>query len=84
MAVCALLFWAVAAFTAGAVVVRIARHRGAFWLMALAMWGYAMSIHIVLEWARFPWWYNLGVVIPLLPAAWLGGRWVSRCSARTG
>jgi hypothetical protein len=27
-----------------------------------------------LEWPTFPWWYNLGVVLPAAPAVLLGGR----------
>jgi hypothetical protein len=33
-----------------------------------------VSLHLVLFWSRFPWWYNLGVVIPVVPAVLFGGK----------
>ena len=75
MALCNLLLWVLAALAAGTLAIRIARRPGPVWLMAVLMWGYAVAMHIVLYWPRFPWWYNLGVVIPLIPAVWLGSRW---------
>ena len=30
--------------------------------------------HFVLSWPVFPWWYNIGVVVPAFPAVLLGAR----------
>jgi hypothetical protein len=35
---------------------------------------YFVALHFVLYWARFPLWYNLGVVIPAVPAVLFGGK----------
>jgi hypothetical protein len=78
MAVFSLLFWVLAEASAGWVSIRIARGMPAVWLMGVLMWGYAMAEHVVFDWPRYPAWYNLGVVIPLLPAVWVGSRW-GRC-----
>jgi hypothetical protein len=32
---------------------------------------YLAGLHLVLYWPRFPWWYNLGVVIPAVRAVLL-------------
>jgi hypothetical protein len=34
-----------------------------------------------MSWALFPWWYNLGVVIPALPAVLLGASLASPARA---
>ena len=34
---------------------------------------YLAALHLILYWPRFPWWYNLGVVIPAVPAVLFGG-----------
>jgi hypothetical protein len=31
-------------------------------------------VHLILYWPRFPWWYNLGVVIPVVPAVLFGAK----------
>jgi hypothetical protein len=77
-----LLFWALAACAAGAVAMTIAKHRGAVWVLAVLLTGYLALMHLVLYWPRFPWWYNLGVVLPALPAVLLGGRLASRPALR--
>lgn len=74
MAVFSLLFWVVAEACAGWVSIRIAQRMPAVWMMAVLMWGYAIAEHVVLDWSRYPAWYNLGVVVPLLPAVWVGSR----------
>jgi len=43
---------------------------------------YLAALHLVLYWPRFPWWYNLGVVIPVIPAVLLGGRLANAPGAR--
>lgn len=73
MACCNLLMWAVAEFTAGWLATLIARNRRATWVLAALIALYLASLHLVLNWPRFPWWYNLGVVIPAVPAVLLGG-----------
>jgi len=35
---------------------------------------YLAGLHFAFYWPRFPWWYNLGVVIPAVPAVLLGGK----------
>lgn len=72
MAVVNLVLWALAAMAAGWVAGRIARRTVAIWIAGGAMWIYAITVHVVLEWSLYPWWYNLGVVLPLLPAFWMG------------
>jgi hypothetical protein len=72
MAVCNLIIWFIAAFAAGWLVQNITRRRGAVLVLA-GIIGLTMALnHLVLEWSRFPWWYNLGVVIPSVPAVLLG------------
>jgi hypothetical protein len=69
-----LLFWALAEFGAGWGAMKIAKRREAVWVLAGLLGLYLAALHIVFYWARFPWWYNLGVVIPAVPAVLLGGR----------
>ena len=72
MAVCNLLFWFGAALAAGFIAMRIAKRPAAVWVLAVLLVGYLASMHLVLYWDRFPWWYNLGVVLPAVPAVRLG------------
>jgi hypothetical protein len=74
MACCNLLLWVLAEIGAGWVAGKIAKRRGALWVLAGMVGIYLAAIHLVLYWPRFPWWYNLGVVIPAVPAVLLGGR----------
>jgi hypothetical protein len=74
MACCNLVFWVLAELGAGWVTGKIARRREAAWVLAGLLGIYLASLHLVLSWSRFPWWYNLGVVIPAVPAVLLGGR----------
>ena len=73
MACLLLLFWVVAEVGAGWITTKIARQPAALWVLTGVGLTYAVAVHIVLHWARFPWWYNLGVVIPIVPAVLLGG-----------
>ncbi|HEV7714243.1 MAG TPA: hypothetical protein VGO53_01525 [Steroidobacteraceae bacterium] len=74
MACCNLLFWVLAEIAAGWVAMKIAKRREAVWVLAALLEIYLAAMHLVLYWPRFPWWYNLGVVIPAVPAVLLGRR----------
>jgi hypothetical protein len=74
MACFLLLFWVLAEIATGWVAMKIAKRREAVWVLAGLLVIYLAALHIVLYWPRFPWWYNLGVVIPAVPALLLGGR----------
>ena len=73
MACCNLVFWILAEFGAGWVSGRIAKRREAVWVLAGLLGIYLAALHLILYWPRFPWWYNLGVVIPAVPAVLFGG-----------
>lgn len=81
MATFNLLFWALAEVAAGWVAMKIAQHRGAVWVLAGALGLYLAAMHLVINWPRFPWWYNLGVAIPAVFAVLLGGRLAARSAA---
>ena len=72
MACCNLALWALAELGAGWVAAKISNRRGAVWVLAGLLGIYLAALHFVLYWPRFPWWYNLGVVIPAIPAVLLG------------
>jgi hypothetical protein len=74
MACCNLVFWLLAETGAGWAAGKIAKRREAVWVLAGLLGIYLVSLHLVLFWSRFPWWYNLAVVIPVVPAVLLGGR----------
>ena len=74
MACANLALWVVADLGAGSVAARIARRAAAVWVLAGLVGCYLGAVHLLLEWPRFPWWYDLGVVIPAVPAVLLGGR----------
>ncbi len=74
MAVCNLLLWVLAEIGAGWMASRISQARGALWVLAGLRGVYLAAVHLILYWPRFPWWYNLGVVIPAVPAVLLGAR----------
>jgi hypothetical protein len=78
MACCNLVFWVVAEIGAGWTTAKIAKHRRALWVLAALVGLYLAGLHLALKWPLFPWWYNLGVVIPAVPAVLLGGRLASR------
>jgi hypothetical protein len=69
-----LLFWVLAEIGAGWVAMKIGRRREAVWVLAGLLGIYLACMHLVLYWPRFPWWYNLAVVIPAVPAVLLGAR----------
>ena len=74
MACCNLIFWVLAEIGAGLAARKIAKRREAVWVLAGLIGIYLAGLHLVLHWPQFPWWYNLGVVIPAVPAVLLGGR----------
>lgn len=74
MACCNLIFWVLAEVGAGWAAAKVAKSREAVWVVAGLVAIYLVSLHFVLYWARFPWWYNLGVVIPAVPAILLGAK----------
>ena len=74
MACCNLIFWLLAETGAGWAAGKIGKRREAVWVLAGLLGIYLVSLHLVLFWSRFPWWYNLGVVIPVVPAVLLGGK----------
>jgi hypothetical protein len=73
MACCNLVMWALAEIGAGWIAAKIAKARGALWVLAGLLGVYLAALHLVFMWPRFPWWYNLGVAIPAIPAVLLGG-----------
>lgn len=74
MAACTLLLWIVAAFAAGFAAMKIAHVWRAVQVLAALIVAYAAAVHLILEWPRFPWWYNLAVVLQMAPAILLGAR----------
>jgi hypothetical protein len=74
MAFLNLLLWVLAEMGAGWVAGGIAKRREAVWVLAGLLGVYLAALHLILYWPRFPWWYNLGVVIPVVPAVLLGAK----------
>jgi hypothetical protein len=74
MAFCNLVFWVFSDIGAGWAAGKIAKPRQAVWALAGLVGIYLAGLHLVLFWPRFPWWYNLAVVIPAVPAVLLGGK----------
>ena len=78
MACCNLALWVFAETGAGWVTAKIARRPGAVWVLAGLIGIYLAAVHLLFDWPRFPPWYNLGVVIPAVPAVLLGARLANR------
>jgi hypothetical protein len=74
MAGCNLVLWVAAEIGAGWTAAKISRRAGAVWVLAGLIGIYLAALHLVLYWPRFPWWYNLGVVILAVPAVLIGAR----------
>jgi hypothetical protein len=81
MACCNLALWALAETGGGWVTAKISGRRAAVWALAGLIAIYLAVIHLVMSWPLFPWWYNLGVVIPAVPAVLLGASLASPASA---
>jgi hypothetical protein len=73
-----LALWALAEIGAGWVAATISKRREAVWVLAGLLGFYLAAMHLILYWPRFPWWYNLGVVIPAVPAVRLGAALANR------
>jgi hypothetical protein len=71
-------FWFLAEVGAGWLTVTIAKRREAAWILAGLLMAYMSAMHLYLYWDRFPWWYNLVVALPVVPAVWVGGALASR------
>jgi hypothetical protein len=69
-----LIFWVLAEIAAGWTVGKIAKRREAVWVLAGIVGIYLACVHLFIYWPRFPWWYNLAVVIPAVPAVLWGGK----------
>jgi len=74
MACCNLVIWVLAEIGAGWAAGKIPRRREAVWVLAALIGVYLVAVHLLLYWPRFPWWYNLAVVMPAVPAVLLGAR----------
>jgi hypothetical protein len=74
MAFCNLVVWVIAGIGAGWAAGTIAKRREAVWVLAGLLGVYFAVLHLVFYWPRFPWWYNLGVVLTAVPAVLLGAR----------
>jgi hypothetical protein len=74
LAFCNLVLWVLAEIGAGWAARRIAGRREAVWVLAGLLGIYLAVLHLVLYWPRFPWWYNLGVAVPAVPAVLLGAK----------
>ena len=86
MAFCNLVLWVLAEIGAGWMAAKISKRRGAVWVLAGLLGIYLAVLHLILYWPRFPWWYNLGVVIPAVPAVLLGAslaNWASVARMRS-
>ena len=75
-----LVYWLIAAVVAGFVAKKIATRKEAVWVLAGILVLYLASLHFVMMWSMFPWWYNLGVVIPCVPAVLLGAKLATSAS----
>jgi hypothetical protein len=82
MACCNLALWVLAEIAGGWTAARISRRRGAVWVLAGLIGIYLAVLHLVLYRPGFPWWYNLGVVIPAVPAVMWGAKLAKPGGAR--
>jgi hypothetical protein len=76
------VLWVLSEAFAGWLAVVVARRREAAWALAAVVLLYLGTLHIVLYWPRFPWWYNVAVVVTAAPAVLFGGRLACRFVAR--
>jgi len=82
MACCNIAFWVLAEIGAGWMAGKIARRHEAVWVLAGLLGIYLAALHLVFYWSRFPWWYNLGVVVSAVPAVLFGGRLANSLRAK--
>jgi hypothetical protein len=79
MACLNLVFWVSAFFATGWMTARIGRDGRAMWLLVGLMEIYATYIHLLRDWSKFPWWYNLFIVFSVGPVTvWSGLFWRKR------
>jgi hypothetical protein len=83
MAGCNVVFWVIAEIGAGWLTAKISRRTVAVWALAGLLGIYLATLHFVLYWSRFPWWYNLAVVLTAVPAVLLGARLAPARPARS-
>ncbi|HEY2532478.1 MAG TPA: hypothetical protein VGJ20_31860 [Xanthobacteraceae bacterium] len=83
MACCNLAFWILGELGAGWVTAKISRRPVAVWVVAGLLGIYLATLHLVLYWSRFPWWYNVTVVVTVVPAVLLGARLANPSGAKS-
>lgn len=76
------VFWVLSEVFAGWLTAVVARRREAVWALAAIVLLYLCTLHIVLYWPQFPWWYNVSVVLTSAPAVLFGGRLAARFTGR--
>lgn len=74
MAVSNLVLWVLAEIGAGFTAAKISAQPVGYLTLAGLVTAYLALQHLVLSWDVFPWWYNLGVVIPAFGAVLLGAK----------
>lgn len=74
MAASNLVLWALAEIGAGFVAAKISARPAGYLTLAGLITAYLALQHFVLSWEVFPWWYNVGVVVPAFGAVLLGAR----------
>jgi hypothetical protein len=72
------LFWILAEIFAGWLTVVIAKRGEAAWVLAALIGPYMAFMHLYYAWDNFPWWYNLAVALPAVPAVLFGGKLAGR------
>jgi len=82
MAFCTLALWVLAEIGAGWAAAKVSKRRGAVRVLAALVGIYLAALHLVLYWPRFPWWYNLGVVISAVPAVLWGAELANASGAQ--
>jgi hypothetical protein len=72
------LFWVLAEIAGGWIAVVVSRRRESAWVLGALLMAFLCFMHLYLEWARFPGWYNFAVALPSGLAVLLGGRLAAR------
>lgn len=74
MAASNLVLWVLAEIGAGFAAAKISARPAGYLTLAGLVTSYLALQHFVLSWEVFPWWYNVGVVVPAFGAVLLGAR----------